>query len=333
MSFNRRKFLSLASLSGLGAGVLHHQAQSQDLIPDQLNRKASIPIPTPTLPHLQFLAVGDVGTGKQSQFDVAQSMMEYRKKHPFPFVLLMGDNIYKSEGIHTIKNVFEKPYEGLLQQGVVFHAVLGNHDIRSNLGADQIRYSRFNMLGRYYTFGDDFAQFFALDTNPGHHWTTQLEWLERTLAQSQASWKIVLGHHNIYSSGWHSALQRFVGSWGPLVGHTPVHPMRLKQLPQLFIKYGVQLYLNGHEHHYERTHPIHGTTYLTCGIGGAKLRPCTQSAWTAFATSQFGFAAIEVFKDKLRIQGIGVDGNCFDQGTVVREWIPQPDLVSKPPIP
>lgn len=330
MSFKRRKFLSLVSLSGLGFGVLHHRAQSQDLVQDRLDRKTHIPGSAP--PHLRFVAVGDVGTGKRSQFKVAQSMMGYRQQHPFSLVLLMGDNIYPSGDIHQIKSVFEKPYNALLQNGVTFRAVLGNHDIQSNQGEDQIRYSGYNMLGRYYTFGDELAQFFALDTNPGHHWPAQLEWLEQTLSRSQAAWKIVLGHHNIYSSGWHGTLQHFIEAWGPLLGHVPSHSMLLKQLPQMFAKYDVQLYVNGHDHHYERTHPINGTTYLTCGIGGAKLRPCHPSAWTACATSQFGFAAIDVFQDKLSIQGIGLNGNCFDQGIVLREGTPQPDLISKSPI-
>ncbi len=289
-------------------------------------------IPDSTSPHLRFVALGDVGTGKRPQFKVSQSMVEYCQQYPFSLVLLMGDNIYNSGDIHKVKSVFEQPYKALLQTGVTFHAVLGNHDIRANQGEDQIRYSGYNMLGRYYTFGDEFAQFLALDTNPGHHWPAQLEWLEQTLSRSQAVWKIVLGHHNIYSSGWHSVLQRFVESWGPLVGRGPSHPMLLKQLPQLFTRYGVQLYVNGHEHHYERTQSIRGTTYLTCGIGGAKLRPCHSSPWTAFATSQFGFAAIDVFKDRLSIQGIGVDGNCFDQGTVSREGASQSALISQSPI-
>ncbi|MGR3275300.1 metallophosphoesterase [Acaryochloris marina NIES-2412] len=331
MSFNRRKFLSLVSLSGLGVGVLHHQAQSQDPIQDQLDSRTQITDSAPS--HLRFVAVGDVGTGKRSQFKVAQSMMEYCKQHPFSLALLVGDNIYNSGEIHRVKSVFDKPYNALLQNGVTFHAVLGNHDIRSNQGEDQLCYSGYNMLGRYYTFEDEFAQFFALDTNPGYHWPAQLEWLEQTLSRSQAAWKIVLGHHNIYSSGWHGALQNFIEAWGPLMGHVPSHPMLLKQLPQLFAQYGVQLYVNGHEHHYERTRPINGTTYLTCGIGGAKLRPCHPSPWTAFATSQFGFAAIDVCKDKLNIQGIDVDGNCFDQGTVLREETPQPDPISQVPIP
>lgn len=314
MSFKRRKFLSLVSLSGLGVGVLHHQAQSQEPIQERLDSRTQIP--DSALSHLRFVAVGDVGTGKRPQFKVAQAMMAYCKQYPFSLVWLVGDNIYNSGDIHRVKNVFEKPYNDLLQNGVTFHAVLGNHDIRSNEGKDQLRYPGYNMLGRYYTFGHELAQFFALDTNPGNHWTAQLEWLEQALSRSQATWKIVLGHHNIYSSGWHGAFQHLVEAWGPLMGHVPSHSMLLKQLPQLFAQYGVQLYINGHEHHYERTQPIRGTTYLTCGIGGAELRPCHSSAWTAFATSQFGFAALEVFKDKLSIQGIGVDGNCFDQGIV-----------------
>lgn len=322
MSFKRRKFLILAGLSGLRLGLQHPKTFPPNIpFSDQAKRLE----PKSTQPLLQFIAVGDVGTGERSQADVAQSMLRYRQTHPFPLVLLTGDNIYGLGEIQKINRVFEQPYHGLLQQGVAFHAVLGNHDIRSNQGKDQIRYPGFNMQGRYYTFSHDPVQFFALDTNPGRHWPAQLEWLETTLAQSQIPWKIVIGHHNIYSSGIHSFIQRLVKKIGTLRGKIKVYPFLADHLTPLFAKYNVQLYVNGHEHHYERTLPINGTTYLTCGIGGAQLRPTNESSWTAFATSQFGFAAVDVFEDQLMIKGIGIDGNCFDRGTIVCHASPQSD--------
>lgn len=325
MRLNRREFLTLAGLSGLGAGFLHNRALAQPLRVSSPTDQFVVVAPHPPL--LQFIAVGDVGTGEQAQYDVAQAMLHFHQHHPFPFVLLAGDNIYNGGEIERIGQVFEQPYQDLLQQRVKFHAILGNHDVMFNQGQDQIRYPGFNMQGRYYTFTQGPVQFFALDTNPGSHWSAQLQWFERELAQSYTDWKVVLGHHPIYASGLHSIKQRLAKQLGPLLGQAKVYPGLADQLTPLFAKYGVQLYINGHEHHYERTYAIAGTTYLTCGIG-ARLRPTGSSTWTAFANSQLGFAAIDVYTDQLIIKGIGVNGTPFDQGRVTRHF----SFTSDPPL-
>ena len=121
------------------------------------------------------------------------------------------------------------------------------------------------MPDRYYTFSEGIVQFFALDTNPNAAWEQQLRWLEDNLASSLATWKIVFGHHAIYSSGKHGRNSDLI-----------------RRLTPLFSKYGVQLYCNGHDHHYERTKPIDGTVYLTAG-GGASTRSVGKSEWTEFA--------------------------------------------------
>lgn len=122
------------------------------------------------------------------------------------------------------------------------------------------------------------------------------------LAYKYPSWKIVSGHHPLYSSGYYGTNLELI-----------------KRLEPLFARYRVQLYLNGHEHHYERTKPIKGTTYLTCGTGGAELRPVGKSDWTDFSVSQWSFAAIEVYPERLEICGIDTDGNIFDRATLLQQ--------------
>lgn len=321
MPLNRRRFLTLASLSTLGVGLGHKRSLTQSL-------QIQVPHPGPLLaqaPRWQFIAVGDVGTGEQAQYDVAHAMVQFHRRHPFSLALLAGDNIYDGGEMERIGPVFEQPYAPLLQQAVKFHAVLGNHDVMSQRGEAQIRYPGFNMAGRYYTFTRDSVQFFALDTNPGTHWPAQLRWLESELAQSLAQWKIVLGHHPIFASGLHSIKWQLATRLGPLLGTPKLYPGLGEQLTPLFAKYQVQLYINGHEHHYERTQPIAGTTYLTCGVG-ARLRPTGSSDWTAFSSSQLGFAAIAVYDHQLVIHGMGVNGQPFDQGVIKPTFIAQPSF-------
>lgn len=285
----RRKFLSQSVISGLGFAF---GSQFLSAWGNKNTEQDSSPL-------FSFVALGDVGTGNIGQLAIADAMNEYYKYDPFALVLLAGDNIYEDGEIEKVGKTFSRPYRFLRRNKVPFYAVLGNHDIKTNNGVDQVNFSSFNMKGRYYTWQEDIVQFFALDTNSNASWLEQIAWLENSLANSNAVWKIVFGHHPLYSSGFHGVNNRLI-----------------KGLSPLFTRYGVQLYLNGHDHNYERTESIAGTTYLTCGAG-AKLRPVGKSEWTAHSVARLSFATIDVYPEYLNVRGIGKNGKVFDQATIV----------------
>ncbi|MDJ0694872.1 MAG: metallophosphoesterase [Mastigocoleus sp. MO_167.B18] len=316
MSLKRRKFISLGSFSfinfinsgSIKSGsikfgpaylassittfnrpIFASELQSQISSKDRSNKNDLL---------LRFISVADTGTGGDGQYSVAQSMINYRRQNPYNLVILAGDNIYTNGEIEKINSVFERPYASLLKQGIKFYSVLGNHDIRTANGEPQVKYFGFNMQGRYYTFYHGSVQFFALDTNHNADWQNQLIWLEKELSNSKAIWKIVFGHHQIYSSGVYGVNKPFIDVLTPL-----------------FQKYGVQLYINGHEHNYERTRPINGTTYMVCG-GGANTRPVGRSEWTEYSASKLSFAAYNVYADRIEISGIGTDNEVFDRGVI-----------------
>jgi len=309
MAIKRRLFLivsGFASLSAFGLGRwLGKNANAIDAA------KKSTPLPVPAAPKvdlqaatpatlmLRFVATADTGSGDRNQFAVGEAMARYHQQSSYNLIVLAGDNIYNNGEISKIKDVFEAPYSGVLSRGVKFRACLGNHDIRSENGDPQIAYAAFNMAGRYYTYQEKGVQFFVLDTNVNADWQNQLVWLEQQLRQSNATWKIVYGHHPVYASGVYGNDPEFIRTFTPL-----------------FQKYGVKLYINGHEHHYERTQPINGTTYLITGHGGASLRPVGKHDWTAYAVSRYGFSALEVYRDRIEIKGIGTDGQVFDRGII-----------------
>lgn len=299
MSIKRRQFLFLTGVNVVSVASISNQilkifpivgtTQAQELADISLNKNNPI---------FRFISVADTGTGGKDQYALAEAMKRYYLQNPFDFVILAGDNIYEDGEIEKIEVVFEKPYKYLLEKGVKFYACLGNHDIRTDNGNKELKYPYFNMQDRYYTFEYQPIQFFALDTNINADWKTQLEWLETELSNSNALWKIVFGHHQIYSSGMYGLNHEFVIIF-----------------TRIFKKYGVQFYINGHEHNYERTRPIRGTTYLTCGAG-AKQRFVSKSEWTEYSTSDFSFAAFEVYKDRMIINGIDVNNRIFDQGVI-----------------
>ena len=287
----RRKFLHWVS-SGIGLAFGSRYFATQTVASENISNT------TDRSSSFRFVALGDVGTGNIGQMAIANVMNDYYQQHPFKLVLMTGDNIYENGDIRRVGATFSRPYHFLRKQQVPFYAVLGNHDIRSNNGVDQINFASFNMNGRYYTFTQDIVQYFALDTNDAV-WRTQYQWLEQNLAESNATWKIVFAHHPLYSSGLHGSSKELITMLAPLLK-----------------RYQVQLYINGHDHNYERTNPIEGTTYLTVGAG-AKTRPVFSSDWTAHSAARLSFAIIDVDPERLAIQGVGKNGKVFDRGEIV----------------
>ncbi|MBD2196383.1 MULTISPECIES: metallophosphoesterase family protein [Calothrix] len=299
MNLKRRQFLFLTSLGSLGTGLTwiftKQNSQSTDFAQSQTAIAAN---PANKGLLLRFVSVADTGTGAKGQYAVAKAMTSYHQTNPYNLAVLAGDNIYNNGEIEKINAVFERPYKDLLKQGVKFHACLGNHDIRTDNGDPQVKYRGFNMKGRYYTFSQGDVQFFALDTNGNADWKNQLPWLEKQLSLSKASWKIVFGHHPIYASGVYGSSPEFIETFTPL-----------------FQKYGVQLYINGHEHHYERTRAINGTTYLICGAGAGN-RPVGKNEWTEYSTSDLSFAAYNVHADRIELSGIDTNNRVFDRAII-----------------
>ena len=165
-------------------------------------------------------------------------------------------------------------------------------------------YKQFNMSGeRYYTFKTQGGvRFFALDSN--YMDQKQLEWLEKQLANSGNEWKICFFHHPIYSSGKR---------------HGSSLELR-KVLEPLFLKYGVNVVLAGHDHFYERLKPQAGIYYFVCG-GAARLRQGNigLTSLTAKGFDQDNhFMLMEIEGDQLFFQTISRTGTTVDSGVLTR---------------
>ena len=274
---------------------------------------------TLTLPRkdgsVRFAVMGDTGTGDRPQYDVAKQMVAVRDEFPFAFVIMLGDNIIGSDTPEDMRTKFETPYKPLLDAGVVFHAVLGNHD-----NPNQRFYALFNMGGeRYYTFqapeggaakpADPAVRFFALDTD--YLDKPQLDWLEKELSSSSPGWKILFFHHPLYSSG---------GTHGSALESRAI-------LEPLFVKYGVSVVFSGHDHIYERIKPQKGgIVYWVAGAGG-RLRTGDLRA-TDMTAKGFDrdnhFMIVEISGDDLYFQAISRTGETVDSGVVRRPGAPAP---------
>ena len=245
---------------------------------------------------LRFAVVGDTGTGDRAQYETGTMLTRSREVFPFGFVLMVGDNMYGGERPQDFVNKFEKPYKALLDAKILFYASLGNHD-----DPNQRFYKFFNMNGeRYYTFKRQGVRFFALDSN--YMDRDQIAWLQKELAASGSDWKIAYFHHPLYSSG---------GTHGSEVDlRTQIEP--------LFLQYGVNVVLAGHEHFYERIKPQKGVQHFIVG-GSSKLRTgdLMKTNLTAFGyDSDTTYMLAEVDGDNLHFQVLNRTGKRIDGGIV-----------------
>jgi hypothetical protein len=266
---------------------------------------AAVPVEPPRSDDsVRFAVIGDSGTGSSKQYDVARRLAEARATFPFTFVLMLGDNIYGRDTPKEFARKFERPYEPLLSAKIPFFAALGNHD-----DPNQRHYAPFGMGGeRYYTFSRGPATFFVLDTTYVDR--AQLAWLEREVSGSRARWKIAYGHHPMYSSG---------------AKHGSETDLRALVEP-LFVRYGVDVVLAGHEHFYERIHPQRGIYYFTSGAAG-KLRKgnIRRGPLTAAGFDQdLSFMLMEIAGDELHFQVVSRTGEIVDRGSLPRPADPAP---------
>ncbi len=278
--------------------------------------KGARPTPSFTIPpvvpgkrYAYFIAIGDGGTGSRAQRQVAELINAKASQDSLHLVLLLGDNFY-SKGVKSVDDPqWEEKFESMYDLpflNVPFFASLGNHDHKTAGSPEaQVEYSKRNtkwrMPARYYTFTrkiDQAAtiQFFALDTEAIVEQESrdfargQIEWLESELAKSKATWKIVFGHHPVFSNGDH--------------GDTPEIKQHIRPLLE---KYGVDFYFCGHDHDRQLLQPVAGVNYVVSGTA-AKSRDTAWEDNTIFAATDIGFAWCRVSAEEFHVQFINKDG-------------------------
>jgi 3',5'-cyclic AMP phosphodiesterase CpdA len=246
------------------------------------------------------------------------------------FIISTGDNFY-DEGVLSVddplwKTAFEDVYHHEALQ-LPWFCVLGNHDYGGDTAA-QLRYSRisgrWHMPGRYFNHklqnGSLSADFIFSDTTPlieeyrqseSHpdvifqNPDRQLNWLRRQLAESNANWKIVIGHHPVYSSS-------------PMHGDT--EELLQAYLP-LFRTYEADAYLCGHEHDLQLQKPEGETFYVISGAG-SEVREAGRKEMTAFSASSGGFASISLCREAMTISFFAHDGQLLYEASKARSLRP-----------
>lgn len=159
---------------------------------------------------------------------------------------------------------------------------------------------------RAYSFEYSNALFVVLDTNIDPK--TQTAWLERTLAESTATWKFAIYHHPAYSSAPSRDNADIRKLWG-----------------DIFDKYHVDLALQGHDHAYLRTFPMkgakrvgspkEGTVYIV-SVSGTKFYGQDKRDYTEFGmtnTPTFQALDLQINGDRLIYRAYDFKGDLRDE--------------------
>lgn len=292
-------------------------------------------------PSLDFLAVGDFGTGDEKQKAVGRAMARYAEttgKKP-DGLLLLGDNFYGKMpgGVKSTRwqTGFSQIYPGKDFPNPCW-AVLGNHDYHDTRGNEKAqlgyaaslnRKTRWTMPGKFYRVDlpakDPQVTFLMIDTNwesinrrvhgdkipcwmATEEQAAQKVWLEQQLTSRRAPLTVVIGHHPLYSDSAHQDTPELVTELGPL-----------------FEKHGVHLYLGGHDHDLQHLE-LDGlkTSFVISGGGGARVYGHEKTRKNTFIQDIYGFSHLSIRNKRLHLRHIDANGkivHAFSKG-VDHDW-------------
>ncbi|KAK8958343.1 Purple acid phosphatase 17 [Platanthera guangdongensis] len=252
------------------------------------------------------------------------------------FVVSVGDNFYDT-GLRDVddksfQESFTKIYTANSLQKQWYN-VLGNHDYRGNAVAQLepiLRKidSRWLCL-RSFMVDAELADLFFLDTTPfvkkywKHPKKNRYDWrevaprkryisgllkdLEVALGESTATWKIVIGHHTLRSVSEH--------------GETPE---LVKLLLPLLIDYGVDIYINGHDHCLQHITSSDSYIHFLTSGGGSKawrgiIMPTAENL--RFFYDGQGFVSLQLNTTRAKIKFYDVFGDVLHEWIISKEFL------------
>lgn len=264
-----------------------------------------------------FLYMGDVQHGFEGWSDIVQGA---HARHPeAEFVVMAGDLVNEGQRRHEW-DAFFNASEGVFSNQPIVPA-LGNHEYNGlppSMYLDQFALIENGPPGleeRVYSFERGDAFFAVLDANlkSESELQAQADWLADQLAQTSATWKVVVQHQPIYGSRPSQDEPELRAAWAPV-----------------YDRYDVDLVLQGHTHGYLRTHPMkdgkivepgsseQGTIYLVTNAGDKYYEAGGfEEKYGVEPAVLFGdvstYQAIDVDRRELRYRAYDADGNIVDQ--------------------
>ncbi|GEM_PF-2666982 len=330
-------FYNTVELTGLTPGTTYHYRVSGDstIWSDGFTFRTAPNGPA----DFSFTAFGDNGTGAEGGRAPNQMKDLVAAQNP-AFHLLIGDLTYadgdRCNGRPCQKERWEEWFKEIerFSRTIPMMPTIGNHEMKDDVkfSSGETFYQRALALPAtpselYYSFDYGDVHFIALDSNDWRalrRGGAQYNWLQTDLAATTKKFKVVFFHHLAYSSGGE---------------HEDIESIQQETTP-LFDQYDVDLVINGHNHHYERTYPLRygakdapvitstsrteytgadGVVYVITGGGGRGIYRfgTSQPNWSAARCECHEMIKIEVDDAGiLTVRTIKIDGTEIDRFTI-----------------
>jgi len=260
-------------------------------------------VESPPLTGYNFFVLSDMGsTGPYKEDSVAHTVNRLSKSlHP-GFVINQGDFFHDRGVRDTLDPLWSAQFEKMFTApalNVKWYSILGNHEYIGNPQAlvdYGLHNARWTMPSRSYTFVQQVdsattIRFILIDTSPfvffyhkdpkyrevkKQNPARTVAFVDSVLAQSHETWKVVVGHHPVYSSD---------------LNHGSTYGL-IEQVAPLLRKYHVDFYLSGHVHKFEHLQRD-GVDYMVTSTG---VKPRWSNPWffTRYVNSSLGFTVANV---------------------------------------
>ncbi|HNX54701.1 MAG TPA: metallophosphoesterase [Prolixibacteraceae bacterium] len=272
-----------------------------------------------------FIIANDLGkNGYYDQKPIAEMMGEVSGRTGVDFVAAVGD-VHHFYGVQSVNDPlwltnFELVYSHP-ELMIPWYPVLGNHEYRGNTSA-VLAYSsvsrRWQMPARYYSKSfavSDSSQVLLvfIDTTPlidryrndskyadasNENLETQLKWIDETLAKSTAEWKIVLGHHPIFTGTTKADLEQIDLQ---------------KRLKPILEKYKVDTYVCGHIHNFQHIKVADSGIDYIVNTSASQARPVVKHEGMVFSSGEAGFMMCSIDDNELKMALINKSGRIVYQ--------------------
>lgn len=275
--------------------------------------------PLPKASNYNFFIISDMGETLNYGNDSTAAILNKLAPLLQPRFIISSGDFFHNDGVKSADDslwplmndkIFASPF-----MKINVYPIDGNHEYIGNPQAP-IDYSAKNPLwkmeARNYTFVKQIdsttsVRFVMIDTSPfvakykndpKYHnvtfqdWKKTVVWLDSVLRTSHESWKIVVGHHPIYTSDFGQ------GSTYELI----------KYVDPLLRKYNVDMYFFGHIHKFEHVQRD-GMDYLSTTNGGSKPRIVNPWFYTRFVERTLGFTVCSVSHERFSVFFVNQRGN------------------------
>jgi len=319
-----------------GVIVTAHEAHACGLTPDttyyyrvggeghwsDVQRFKTAPAPGQSDYDVNFAVTGDSRDDVSVWRAVQERILSVSAMRQPDFEVFSGDAVYYG----GIQSLWDDWFTGAAPtlRTMPFVNAHGNHE---GLSINYLLQFALPQAGRpdqdelYFSFDYGPLHFVFINDTPfdgdytGGLFGSQLRWLRDDLTRARARrasvpWVVAVHHKGLYSASTHM-LDEDV--------------LRMREvLTPVYAEFGVDLVLNGHDHHFEITHPLdgrgeptspeRGTVYITAAAAGAGLYSTYPAPWQRYGESAVNFLLVHATMRALDVTPYRGDGTLIAQG-------------------